>query len=107
MDKSRPVLATENEARAADVGAAVEHTIMRQDDSRRRSVAPGAGHRDTMAESIQSIDGGLGNAVFDHHASGNEFVIPEGAVEVFGLESRCLDRLLRGHTEIDDIEQHL
>src|SRR5690349_18954711 len=62
----RPVLAAENETRAADVGAAVEHIIMRQDDSRRRSVAPGAGHRDTMAESVQSIDRGLGNAIFNH-----------------------------------------
>src|SRR5690349_20525906 len=100
-------LPAEDEAGASRIGSAVEHTVVRPDDRRSRRVAPIAGDGHAMAESIQSIGGGLGNPAFEVQLAWHEFVIAEGTAEMLGLEARRFDGFLRAHAEVEDVQDDL
>src|SRR5262245_22054131 len=94
---------------AAHVRARLDESALRVvNDYRRRG---GRGEVfvqvDLVAALLHLLDGLFAEAFFEAQTGGVEFMIGERADEVRGLEARGLDRLLRVHSELDNVEQDL
>src|SRR5207245_7319766 len=86
---------------------AIQHAIRYLDHGWSGRIAPVAGDADAMAEGGELIRGGFGDSTFEIEPAGRKLVAAEGAIKMFGLESRRLDGFLRRHAELDDVQQHL
>src|SRR5262249_9898929 len=64
-------------------------------------------HVDLVATLFHLLDRLFAEAFLEAQTGGVEFMIGERADEVRGLEARGLDRLLRVHSKLDDVEQDL
>ena len=98
------MLAAEDETESTGVGSSVKDSIVEQDDRGGAAVGPIRGCRDQVAFGSECVEDGLGDAAFNTETAGDEFVLGEAGIEVFGLEARGFDGFLGGHAEIDDID---
>src|SRR5215475_4198545 len=94
---------------APHVRAGLDQSALRviNDDRRRGGRGEVFVHVDLVPALFHFLDCLFAEAFFEAQTAGIESMIGERADEMRGLETRRLDRLLRIHSEFNDVEQNL
>src|SRR5262245_3228395 len=94
---------------APHVSAGLDQSALRiiNDDRRRGGRGEVFVHVDLVTALFHLLDCLFTEAFFEAQTSGIESMIGERAYEMRSLEARRLDRLLRIHSEFNDVEQNL